>query len=41
MDFIPDSSELQVSNIEVKDPVVKQLIKDLGVRKAIPGYKKN
>ena len=37
MDFIPDRSELQVENIEVKDPVVKQMIKDLGIRKAIPG----
>ena len=37
MDFIPDRSELQVENIEVKDQVVKQMIKDLGIRKAIPG----
>ena len=40
MDFIPDRSELQVENIEVKDPVVKQMIKDLGIRKAIPGLQK-
>ena len=37
MDFIPERSELQVENIEVKDPVVKQMIKDLGLRKLVPG----
>ena len=41
MDFIPDRSELQVENIDVKDPIVKALIKELGIRKAIPGLKKN
>lgn len=40
MDFIPERSEIQVENIEVRDPVVKQLIKELGVRRAIPGLKK-
>ena len=41
MDFIPDRSELQVENIEVsKDPVLKQMIKDLGLRKLIPGMNK-
>ena len=37
MDFIPERSELQVENIDVKDPVVKQMIKDLGLRKLVPG----
>ena len=40
MDFIPERSELQVENIEVKDPVVKALIKELGVRRQIPGLSK-
>ena len=31
MDFIPDKSELQIENIELKDPVLKKLIKELGV----------
>ena len=37
MDFIPDKSEIQVDKIEPgKDQVLKQLIKDLGVKKLIP-----
>ena len=40
MDFIPEKSELQVENIEVRDPVVKQMIKDLGLRKLVPGLNK-
>ena len=36
MDFIPERSEIQVSNIELKDATVRHLIKELGVRKAIP-----
>jgi hypothetical protein len=37
MDFIPDKSEIQVENIKVdRDPVLKALIKDLGVRRLIP-----
>lgn len=40
MDFIPERSELQVENIEVRDPVVKQLIKELGIRRQIPGLNK-
>jgi hypothetical protein len=40
MDFIPDRSELQVENIDVRDAVVKQMIKDLGIRRAIPGIQK-
>ena len=37
MDFIPDKSELQVDNLEIKDNVVRQMVKDLGLRKLIPG----
>jgi len=38
MDFIPEKSEIQIENIEIhRDPVLKSLIKDLGVRKLIPG----
>merc|ERR1719449_372000 len=41
MDFIPERSEIQVDKIEVKnDRVLKQMIKDLGVRKLIPGLQK-
>ena len=40
MDFIPERSELQVENLEFKDGVVRQLVKDLGLRKLIPGRKK-
>ena len=40
MDFIPERSELQVDSIDVKDPVVKKLIKDLGIQRQIPNFKK-
>ena len=40
MDFIPEKSELQVENINTRDPVVKQMIKDLGLRKLVPGLNK-
>merc|ERR1719331_483763 len=40
MDFIPEKSEIQVEKIEPKnDRVLKQMIKDLGVKKLIPGLK--
>ena len=39
MDFIPEKSEIQVENIELKDVVVKALIKELGIRKYVPGLK--
>ena len=42
MDFIPEKSEIQVDRIEPKnDRVLKAMIKDLGVRKLIPGLKKD
>jgi len=38
MDFIPERSEIQVEKIDTKgDKVLKQMIKDLGVRKLVPG----
>ena len=41
MDFIPEKSEIQVDRIEPKnDRVLKAMIKDLGVRKLIPGLQK-
>ena len=41
MDFIPEKSEIQIENIDVRnDRVLKQMIKDLGVRKLIPGLQK-
>ena len=36
MDFIPEKSEIQIEKIEVKnDPVLKQMIKDLGIRRSL------
>ena len=41
MDFIPEKSEIQIEKIEVKnDNVLKQMIKDLGVKNLIPGLPK-
>jgi hypothetical protein len=41
MDFIPEKSEIQVDKIECRnDKVLKAMIKDLGVRKLIPGLRK-
>lgn len=38
MDFIPERSELQVEDIKVSnDPTLKAMIKDLGLRKLVPG----
>ena len=37
MDFIPDKSEIQLENIDTKDAAVRNLIKELGIRKLIPG----
>jgi hypothetical protein len=37
MDFIPEKSEIQLENIKVdRDPVLKSLIKDLGIRRLVP-----
>jgi len=42
MDFIPEKSEIQVDKINVyNDRVLKSMIKDLGVRKLIPGLQKD
>ena len=40
MDFIPEKSELQVENVDTKDKVVRQMIKELGLRNLIPGKQK-
>merc|ERR1712203_475893 len=32
MDFIPEKSEIQISNINSNDPHVKDLIRDLGIK---------
>jgi len=41
MDFIPDHSEIQIEDIKVdKDKVLKELIKDLGIRHLVPGLNK-
>merc|ERR1711998_668702 len=40
MDFIPDKSEIQIEEIEVrKDPVLKEMIKALGVKHLVPQMK--
>ena len=42
MDFIPEKSEIQIEKIEVRnDRILKNMIKDLGVRKLIPGLQKD
>ena len=38
MDFIPDKSEIQVENIDMRnDRVLKAMVKDLKLRDLIPG----
>merc|ERR1712029_1124661 len=40
MDFIPDRSEIQIEDVEVKkDQVLKQMIKDLNIKHLVPGMK--
>ena len=42
MDFIPEKSEIQVEKIDAKnDKTLKAMIRDLGVRKLIPGLQKD
>ena len=42
MDFIPERSELQVESIDCsRDQVLKQMIKDLGVRRLVPQMNKD
>jgi hypothetical protein len=35
MDFIPEKSAIQLSNIEFKDKVVYELIKELGLKQIV------
>jgi hypothetical protein len=35
MDFIPEKSAIQVSNIEFKDKVVQELITTLGIKQLV------
>merc|ERR1712216_468171 len=35
MDFIPDKSEIQISNIKSNDPDVKALIRELDIKKLV------
>ena len=37
MDFIPERSELQIENLELKDKVVREMVKEIGLKKLIPG----
>jgi hypothetical protein len=39
MDFIPEKSAIQLSNIEFKDKVVYELIKELGLKQHVSQYK--
>ena len=39
MDFIPERSELQIDNLELRDKVVREMLKDIGLKKLIPGKK--
>ena len=42
MDFIPERSEIQIEKIDARnDKILKNMIKDLGVRKLIPGLAKD
>jgi hypothetical protein len=39
MDFIPEKSELQIDNLELKDRIVREMVKEIGLKKLIPGKK--
>ena len=39
MDFIPERSELQVDNLELKDRTVREMVKEIGLKRLIPGKK--
>ena len=39
MDFIPEKSEIQIDNLEIKDRAVRDMLKDIGLKKLIPGKK--
>ena len=41
MDFIPEKSEIQIDKIDVRnDAVLKQMIRDLNVKRLIPALQK-
>jgi small subunit ribosomal protein S17e len=40
MDFIPERSELQVDNLELRDKIVREMVKEIGLKKLIPGKKR-
>jgi len=39
MDFVPEKSEIQISMINAKDPVVKDLIRELGLKALVKAHK--
>ena len=39
MDFIPEKSEIQISDIKFNDPVVKDLIRELGIKSFVNQYR--
>ena len=40
MDFIPERSELQIENLDFKDRIVREMVKEIGLKKLIPGKKR-
>jgi hypothetical protein len=40
MDFIPERSELQIDNLDFKDRTVRDMVKEIGLKKLIPGKKR-
>ena len=39
MDFVPDKSEIQIANIDFKDPIVKNLIRELDIKKLVQEHR--
>ena len=39
MDFIPEKSEIQITEIKFNDPVVKDLIRELGIKQFVNQFR--
>jgi hypothetical protein len=37
MDFIPEKSQLQIDSLDLKDKVVREMVKEIGLKRLIPG----
>jgi len=35
MDFIPEKSEIQISNIKMNDHIVKEMVRELGIKQLV------